>query len=122
MWSHARILDTVTIRAHRNGIRVSTVNAKNTSALAFDGTGRVQRQKQNNSVCTFKNGKKYNCDLNASYNIGARYYIREIIKSLPATARLSIQAKVPECFKRSTCTLSTLISLHAVISSTAAVN
>ena len=65
------------------------------------------------SLCKFKNGKVYNCDLNASYNIGARYFIREILKSLPATVRLDIEAKVPECSKRSTCTLSTLINLNA---------
>ena len=58
-------------------------------------------------------GKVYNCDLNASYNIGARYFAREITKSLPARVRQRMEAKVPSCAKRSTCTLSTLISLNA---------
>ncbi len=40
-------------------------------------------------------------------------FIREILKSLPATVRLNIEAIVPECSKRSTCTLSTLINLNA---------
>ena len=56
-----------------------------------------------------------NCDLNASYNIAARYYIRELIKSCPVTDRLVIEAKVPQCSKRSTCTLADLISLNAVL-------
>ena len=51
----------------------------------------------------------------ASYNFGARYYIREILKTMSVTAGLDISAKVPECSRRSTCTLSTLISLNAVL-------
>ena len=122
LWRHSEIQAMVTVRAHRNGMRVSTVNPRGTSALAYDGSGKVTRSKSNHSICTFATGKQYNCDLNAAYNIGARYYIREItkgIKSLPETVRLSIQAKVPECFRRSTCTLSTLLNLNAIINSTA---
>ncbi|MBO4378807.1 MAG: transposase, partial [Clostridia bacterium] len=66
-------------------------------------------------ICRFSTGKIYNCDLNASYNIGARYFIREILKTLPATEGLGIPAKVPECTRRSTCTLSTLRNLNAVL-------
>ena len=61
------------------------------------------------------NGKVYNCDLNASYNIASRYYIRKILKSCPETDRLDILTKVPRCSKRSTCTLADLISLNAVL-------
>ena len=101
-------------QAHREGIRVSSVCAWNSSRLAYDGTGRVERMVGGNySVCRFPSGKIYHCDLNATYNIGARYFIREHLKSVPATERQYIQAKVPECAKRSTCTLSTLISLYA---------
>ena len=63
------------------------------------------------------NGKIYNCDLSASYNIGARYFIREILKTLPVKDRQRIEAKVPGCAKRSTCTLSTLISLNGELKS-----
>jgi|GEM_PF-6838535 hypothetical protein len=67
-------------------------------------------------VCSeFKSGKVYNCDLNASYNIGSRYFVREILKSLPVTEGQRIQAKVPGCAKRSTCTLSTLINLNSAL-------
>ena len=116
MWKCRDIQSMVTCKAHRLGIRTSHVCAWNTSALAFDGSGKVERGiDHNHSICRFTTGKVYNCDLNASYNIGARYYIREILKTLPATAGLDISAKVPECSRRSTCTLSTLISLNAVL-------
>ena len=62
-------------------------------------------------------GGIYNCDLSATYNIGSRYFIREILKSLPVRERLELEAKVPQVTKRSTCTLSTLISLNAELMS-----
>ena len=34
-------------------------------------------------VCVFKSGKIYNCDLSASYNIGARYFIRGVFMESP---------------------------------------
>ena len=112
-WRAQAVQRIVTDKAHRDGVRISRVCAWGTSSFAFDGSGRVERDKDNYSMCTFANGKRYNCDLSASYNIGARYFIREILKSLPARARLGIEAKVPQCSKRTTCTLSTLLSLSA---------
>jgi hypothetical protein len=67
------------------------------------------------SLCEFSTGKLYHCDLNAAYNIGARYFIRAIIKSMLETVWLRIGAKVPRCSKRSICTLSDLLSLDAVL-------
>ena len=116
LWKKQYIQKLVAHKAHRIGMRVARVNAQNTSKLAFEGSGEVIRNKKNYSICTFQTGKIYNCDLSASYNIGARYFIREILKSLPETERLDMVAKVPPCAKRSTCTLSTLISMHAVLS------
>ena len=115
LWKGRDVQSMVISKVHRLGIRVSRVNAWNTSQLAYDGSGYVIRDKNNYSICQFKTGKIYNCDLSASYNIGARYFVREIIKSLPATVGLGISAKVPECTRRSTCTLSTLISLNAAL-------
>lgn len=116
MWKCRDVQNMVMCKAHRMGIRVSRVNARNTSGLAFDGSGKVERGANGNySICRFPTGKFYHCDLNASYNIGARYFIREIIKTLPETARLGISAKVPECTRRSTCTLSTLFNLNAAL-------
>ncbi|MDU7686035.1 MAG: transposase [Bacillota bacterium] len=115
LWRKQAVQAMVTHKAHREGIRISRVNPKYTSALAFDGSGFVLRHKNNYSLCTFQTGKEYHTDLNAAYNIGARYYVREIIKSLPERDRLEIQAKVPELSKRSTCTLSSLINLNVVL-------
>ena len=122
LWKAQRVQSVVTDKAHRLGMRISRINAWGTSRLAYDGSGRVLRGKESDktgssySICEFQSGKIYNCDLNAAYNIGARYFIREILKSLPETERLDMVAKVPPCAKRSTCTLSTLISMHAVLS------
>jgi len=112
-WRAQAVQRIVADKAHRDGVRVRRVCAWNTSKLAFDGSGEVERDEHNYSMCTFKTGKRYHCDLSASYNIGARYFIREILKSLPAKARLGMEAKVPQCTKRTTCTLSTLLSLNA---------
>ena len=118
LWKAQYVQSMVTDKAHRLGIHISRICAWGTSRLAFDGSGKVLRGDEssktdcNYSLCEFQTGKVYNCDLNASYNIGARYFIREILKSVSATERQRIEAKVPLCAKRSTCTLSTLISLN----------
>lgn len=117
MWRKAEVQEIVSNQAHRYGMRISHICAKNTSRLAYDGSGKILRGKdagfKTNEICKFKTGKIYNCDLSASYNIGARYFIRELTKSLDVNSKLRIEAKVPQCCKRSTCTLSTLISLNA---------
>lgn len=126
LWKSQYVQVMVTQKAHRNGIRISRICAWGTSRLAYDGSGKVLRGKEsewtsgNYSLCEFpskegERGKLYHCDLNASYNIGARYFVRELLKSLPVTERLQLEAKVPSAGKRSTCTLSTLISLNAVL-------
>ena len=116
MWRCQYVQAMVTDKVHRLTMRVSHICAWGTSKLAYDGSGIVERGIDGNySICRFTTGKIYNCDLSASYNIGARYFIREIIKSLPETERLEAQAKVPELTKRSTCTLSSLIKLNAVL-------
>ena len=120
-WKANYVQSIVTQKAHRLGIHISRVCAWGTSKLAYDGSGAVLRGKEserthgNYSLCEFSTGKIYHCDLNASYNIGARYFVREIQKSLPERERLRLEAKVPSACKRSTCTLSTLISLNAVL-------
>ena len=112
-WKARAVQAIVTCKMHRLGKRISRICAWGTSKLAYDGSGEVERDEKNYSLCKFKTGKKYHCDLSASYNIGARYFIREILKSLPVTSRLDMEAKVPSCSKRTTCTLATLISLNA---------
>lgn len=105
-------------------MRISRICAWNTSKLAYDGSGKVERgtyiqndvKKYNYSICTFQNGKQYHCDLNASYNIGARYFIRELLKSKSVTRRLPIEANELQYGTGSTRTLSTLIKLNAELS------
>ncbi len=97
--------------AHRKGMRVSRVCAWNTSAMAFDGTGKVERSEKNHSICRFSSGKEYNCDLSATYNIGARYYIRELLKPLPETARSLLEAEVPAVKRRTSCVYADLVRL-----------
>ena len=115
LWRKREIQHRVEAMAQRLGIRVSYVNAKNTSDLAFDGSGTVVRDKQNYSYCTFTTGKRYHCDLSASKNIGARYLIRAIQKSMPETVWSSVSANVPGCGVRTMQTLATLIGLVAEV-------
>ena len=116
-WRYKRIYKVLTQKAHKYGLRISRVNARNTSRLAFDGSGWAKRGSEiapntPYSTIQFATGKFYNADLNASYNIGARFFIRYLLKTVTATQRLALEAKVPQVAKRSTCTLSYLISLR----------
>ena len=121
LWRSQEVQSIVTNKAHRLGMRISRICPWGTSKYAYDGSGAVLRGEdggfQTYGLCKFKNGKTYNCDLSASYNIGARYFIRGLLKSEPERVRLQLEAKVPEACKRSTCTFSTLISLNAVLMS-----
>ena len=101
--------------AHRKGIHCTHVNTWGTSAYAYDGTGRVVRDKDNHSMCTFSSGKRYHCDLSASYNIGARYWLREILKSLPETERSLLEAEVPAVKRRSRCVYEDLLCVNRVL-------
>ena len=112
MWSKKTIYNKTFNKAHSYGIRVNRISAKNTSKLAFDGSGIVKRDTKNYELCTFRNGKKYNCDLNASYNIAARYIIKEKIKTLSENEKSLLEAKDPLIKWRTKCTLSTLINLY----------
>lgn len=115
LWNKISIQNKVEHKAHSNGMKFSRVSAKNTSAFAFDGSGLVQRSRINASNCTFTTGKNYNCDLNASLNIGSRYYIREIEKSISEKKWSEVVAKVPDLMRRTQCTLSTLHRLVTVL-------
>ena len=115
MWKKKAVLKICEHMAHRNGMRVSRVCAWNTSALAYDGSGNVERDPDNHRLCTFASGKRYNCDLSASYNIGARYFIRELTKPMPATAWSVLEAKVPAVRRRSSCVYADLAGMYALM-------
>ena len=117
-WRYKRIYKVLTQKAHQHGLRIARVNAQNTSRLAFDGSGWSKRGREitpdtSYALMQFPNGKIYNADLNATYNIGARYFIRHLLKTVTVTQRLALEAKVPQVAKRSTCTLSHLINLRS---------
>ena len=112
LWRKNDVQHRVELQAHRMGMRLSRVCAWGTSKYAFDGSGVVDRHSiyhyehgrkvYNYSLCTFQNGKIYNCDLSAAQNIGARFFLREYqllgAEGLPATPQ------------RTLCTLRTLVS------------
>ena len=111
-WNHKAVQSITASLAHKNGIHVNTVYAGGTSKYAFDGSGELSRHSGNRSIATFKNGKIYNADLSASYNIAARYFINNIQKSIPARGWQDKVAKVPSLSNRTTCTLDSLIRLR----------
>ena len=115
MWKHQGIQNTTERLAHSFGIRIKRVCAWNTSKLAYDGSGVVLRGKKVSEdtpydVCKFQNGKTYNCDLSASYNIGARYFIKELIKIYP-----NIMTEVSDIGSGTSRTLSTLWNINSII-------
>lgn len=115
MWKKNTIQQLVLHKAHRHGIRVSRVCPYNTSKLAYDGSGYVLRGDKANlstyELCQFANGKVYNCDLSASYNIAARYFIREIEKSSSVRKWSQAIANVKSLAKRTLNTYSTFLEL-----------
>ena len=113
LWKKRDIQKRCEHQAHRNGMRISRICAWNTSRLAYDGTGAVARDPKNHSLCVFQTGKRYNCDLSASYNIGARYFIRELLKPLPVTERSLLEAKVPAVKRRTSCVYADLRKLSS---------
>ena len=118
LWRKRDIQKRVEHKAKRYGICVSYICAKNTSRLAFDGSGIVTRGQEagfaNNKLCRFQNNKIYNCDLSASKNIAARYFLRVLQKASDESHWSVVLANVPELSARTKCTLSTLINYHAV--------
>lgn len=112
-WCTAKIRDYVKGMAFRAGIRVFIINPRGTSMYAFNGSGEVSRDSSNYSLCTFADGKRYNCDLSASYNIGARYFLRALKKSTPATEWSGLKVKIPELAKGTRWTLHTLRAIAA---------
>lgn len=117
-WRYKRIYKVLEHKVHQYGLRIARVNARNTSRLAFDGSGWSKRGREITpdtpyAIIQFVTGKIYNADSNASYNIGARYFIKHLLKTVTVTQRLALEAKVPQVAKRSTCTLSYLINLRS---------
>ena len=77
-WLHRKLALQLEAIAGERRIKVQSVSPYRTSKLAFDGSGKVERDKENAALATFPNGKQYNADLNASYNIAARYWVEQL--------------------------------------------
>ena len=71
-WLKSMIRDYTEEKWSELGGKVKDVIARGTSSNAYDGSGKVKRDQSNYALATFSNGKRYNCDLSASYNIAAR--------------------------------------------------
>jgi putative transposase len=71
-WLKSLIVELTQRKWAECGGKTITVIAAYTSKFAYDGSGQVKRDKNNYALATFSSGKKYNCDLNGSYNIAAR--------------------------------------------------
>jgi IS605 OrfB family transposase len=113
-WLQGRIRKYTKYKGYSEGIRFSRVLARGTSAEAFDGSGKVWRL-GNRQIALFRNEKEYNCDLSASYNIGARYWIREYQEHPKSQLRDGLVAaggkSVPPVVARHQQCLASLISL-----------
>jgi len=142
-WRACYVQEMVEHKAHKSLRRISRVNLANARQLAFDGSGKVdqiltnppeivkvkvrnkktgraelvKRHLFNPNICKFQTGKEYSTDLNAAYNIGARYFVREIYKTLKPRQQRNICALVPECEKRSTVTLNSLRRMSQMLKS-----
>lgn len=75
-WLKSLIVDLTQRKWAELGGKTITVIAAYTSTLADDGSGKVKRDQQNYALATFSSGKQYNCDLNGSYNIAARGWLK----------------------------------------------
>ena len=113
-WLQGRIQKYTKYKGYANGIRFSRVLARGTSRYAYDGSGKVHRI-GNQQIAVFSGGQKiYNADLNASYNIAARYWIREYLsntKSLGRKAQVVIRDQSSLLAVRHLQVLASLISL-----------
>ncbi|MEM8829175.1 MAG: IS200/IS605 family accessory protein TnpB-related protein [Cyanobacteria bacterium P01_G01_bin.19] len=68
-WVKSAIADRLEQLGQEHGIKIVAVYARGTSSTAYDGTGKVKRDKDNYALGTFSTGKRYSIDLSASYNI-----------------------------------------------------
>lgn len=72
-WVKSAIADRLEQLWQEHGVKIVSVYARGTSSFAYDGTGKVKRDRDNYALGTFSTNKRYSIDLNASYNISARY-------------------------------------------------
>ena len=110
-WLHRKLFDKTRERAQEACLRVSCVNPRGTSKYAYDGSGLVTRDPRNKALATFPTGKQYNADLNASYNIAARWFAT-VLRLSTGNGKACASGKSSRMQPRIPVTLSTLW-LHA---------
>lgn len=110
-WMHRALVERVKSIAELKGLRVQFIHPAGTSKYAYDGSGEVKRDKKNRALATFANGKQYNADLNACYNIGARWHAK-VLKLNSRNRKACAGGKSSSTQPRTPVTLSTLW-LHA---------
>jgi len=107
-WLHRLLVQRTEQSAQELGLEVKFVYPRGTSSFAYDGSGKVVRDKTNYSQCRFASGKRYNCDLSASYNIAARYLYRLLNKLKPVRGKSAGVKTLPTAGPRMPVTLSNL--------------
>lgn len=110
-WLHRRIVNLTEMKWSELGGSVVFVNPRGTSSNAFDGSGKLKRSSSNYELAVFASGKKYNCDLSASYNIGSRF----ILKLLSGNSQQDDDGRSTSSSPRSRGTLSMLWSQSITI-------
>ena len=110
-WLHRKLSQKLAERATEAGMLTAHVTAAGTSKYAFDGSGIIRRDENNRALATFQNGKRYNADLSASYNIAARFFAK-VLGLNGRRASASASGKSSRAEPRIPVTLSTLW-LHA---------
>lgn len=76
-WLHRLVVRQAEMSAQELGMQIGFVHPRGTSSWAYDGSGRVVRDRANHARCRFASGKEYDCDLSAAYNIAARWLARQ---------------------------------------------
>lgn len=110
-WLHRRIVNLTEMKWSELGGRVVFVNPRGTSSYAYDGSGKLKRSSKNYEQAVFASGKKYNCDLSASYNIGARFVYKLCGGNSPENLQGKSSCKLP----RSWVTLSILWIVPSIL-------
>ncbi|ACK80069.1 transposase, IS605 OrfB family protein, putative [Acidithiobacillus ferrooxidans ATCC 23270] len=106
-WLHSLLARRIRERAEESGLLVEFVNPAGTSEHAYDGSGAVKRDARNWSWVTFATGKRYNADLNACYNIAARFFAK-MLGLTGRNAQACVRGKSSATQPRIPVTLSTL--------------
>ena len=98
------------------------MNPKNSSALAHDGSGKCKRgSKIKDSDCRhgygvvqFPDGTLYSSEYNATMNLGARYFLRELLRELPKRRCDAIKRRLPQLEKPGSCVYADLLAFWKV--------